>query len=41
MIDEEIIHAKIDIIETNLKLLKEIGSQEFSWKTLENFCPIF
>jgi len=29
MIDEEIIHAKIDIIETNLKLLKEIGSQKF------------
>ncbi len=29
MIDEELIHAKIDIIETNLKLLKEIRSQGF------------
>ncbi len=29
MIDEELIHAKIDIIEVNLKLLKEIRSQGF------------
>ncbi len=29
MISEEIIHAKIDIIEENLKLLKEISTEEF------------
>lgn len=29
MISEEIIHAKIDIIEENLKLLKEISAEEF------------
>ena len=29
MISEEIIHAKIDIIEENLKLLKEISKEDF------------